>query len=436
MAGEFNLTENEKINILVGQQGLTGAGNFSSWGGGVSAVWKPSGPEIMIAAGGGGGVTEGNFSSTPSLSNAQTSINGAGGQSSPTWNNYAGGTNGNGGGSSSGNGGAGSGGGWLSDAGNDTSGAQGFGRPNGWLGGNQRTTASDRLSGSFGGSGGASGNSTSYKGGGGGGGYSGGGAGVGDGVGSSGAGGGWGSFNSGTNQSNTSWSNSGHWSVTIELIWGSTPPPPASTYTVTLNRDGWSGGSTSVSTTFWSPMPSITLPTKSWFTFGGYFTALSGAWTRYYNADGSSARNYDISSSTTLYASWTSTTYSVTHAWRSWGIYLVPSSLHGIAISHNTNRTACQEYGKIPAGSSWSSASRFDWYCRPENGSFYVVTSGCNWCTSFFPALTGRSENVIQPCHITNEWHRWNGTSWENRWSGWIGNWGTWKPWDYVLCAD
>jgi len=218
MIGTFNLIEGNIIAIVVGQLGLTGTGNYSAGGGGVSAAWQKSNTNLLIAAGGGGGVTGGNFSSAPSLSHGQTSQNGSSGQSSPTWNNYPGGENGNGGGGSSGNGGAGSGGGWLSNANNDTSGSHGFGRPNGWLGGNTRTSASDRLSGSFGGSGGASGNPSSYKGGGGGGGYSGGGAAVGDGNNSSGAGGGGGSYNIGTNQSNTAGINTGHGYVTITKL--------------------------------------------------------------------------------------------------------------------------------------------------------------------------------------------------------------------------
>ena len=220
MRGDFTLTQGDIIKILVGHQGLTGPNQRSAGGGGVSAVWKPNPLTLLVAAGGGGGVTAGNLSSPPGLSNGQTTENGAAGQSSPTWNNYPGGTAGNGGGASRGAGGGGSGGGWLSNAENDTGSSGGFGRPNGWLGGNLRSSGSDRISGSFGGSGGASdgGTPNSFSGGGGGGGYSGGGAGVGDGGGSSGAGGGGGSFNSGTNPSNSAAVRVGDGQVTITLL--------------------------------------------------------------------------------------------------------------------------------------------------------------------------------------------------------------------------
>lgn len=46
-------------------------------------------------------------------------------------------------------------------------------------------------------------------------------------------------------------------------------------------------------------MPSATMPTWSGHTFIGYF---SDSGVRYYNADGSSARNWDIDGNTTLYA--------------------------------------------------------------------------------------------------------------------------------------
>ncbi|MDD3302205.1 MAG: InlB B-repeat-containing protein [Candidatus Gracilibacteria bacterium] len=84
------------------------------------------------------------------------------------------------------------------------------------------------------------------------------------------------------------------------------------TYTVTLSANGGTAGTTSVTSTYNESMPIITvLPTKVGYTFNGYFSAISGG-TKYYNADGSSAINYLLTSGTTLYAQWTANTYTVT----------------------------------------------------------------------------------------------------------------------------
>ncbi len=58
-------------------------------------------------------------------------------------------------------------------------------------------------------------------------------------------------------------------------------------------------------------MPSATAATRVGHTFNGYFTATSGG-TKYYNADMSSALNWNIAANTTLYAQFTANNYIVT----------------------------------------------------------------------------------------------------------------------------
>ena len=84
-------------------------------------------------------------------------------------------------------------------------------------------------------------------------------------------------------------------------------------YTVTLDRQGGSGGSGSVTATNGSAMPSATMPTRSGYIFGGYYTQTNGGGTKYYNADGTSARNCDFTTNTTLYAQWTEKTATITY---------------------------------------------------------------------------------------------------------------------------
>jgi uncharacterized repeat protein (TIGR02543 family) len=80
------------------------------------------------------------------------------------------------------------------------------------------------------------------------------------------------------------------------------------TYTVSFNVNGGSGGqSANVSATYGSAMPTIstTKPTRTGFTFMGWYdnaTYTSG--TQYYTAAGASARSFDKTSATTLYAGW------------------------------------------------------------------------------------------------------------------------------------
>lgn len=86
----------------------------------------------------------------------------------------------------------------------------------------------------------------------------------------------------------------------------------ANTYTVTLDQQNGTGGTESVIATYNSAMPSITVPTRTGYTFGGYYTEANGGGTQYYKADGTSATNWDKASATTLFAKWTENTYTVT----------------------------------------------------------------------------------------------------------------------------
>ena len=85
----------------------------------------------------------------------------------------------------------------------------------------------------------------------------------------------------------------------------------ANTYAVTLDRQGATNGTTSVTATYNSAMPSITVPTKTGYTFQGYYTGTSGGGTKYYNSNGTSERSYNIAGKTTLYAYWIPISYSI-----------------------------------------------------------------------------------------------------------------------------
>lgn len=77
-----------------------------------------------------------------------------------------------------------------------------------------------------------------------------------------------------------------------------------STYTITLNKDGGTGGSSSVKAKCGEKMPTASAPSKSGYEFGGYYTSKDGKGTQYYTASMSSARTWNKSTNATLYAYW------------------------------------------------------------------------------------------------------------------------------------
>lgn len=89
----------------------------------------------------------------------------------------------------------------------------------------------------------------------------------------------------------------------------------ANTYNVTFDLQNGIGGDATVLATYDSAMPQVVVPARAGYQFKGYFDAADGG-KQYYNADGSSAANWDKSESETdsfvLYAQWTANTYTVT----------------------------------------------------------------------------------------------------------------------------
>ena len=78
----------------------------------------------------------------------------------------------------------------------------------------------------------------------------------------------------------------------------------ANTYTITFNKQGGTGGTSSVTVTYDSPMPTASAPTRAGYTFSGYYD--SDGYTQYYNSSMQSVRNWDQPSNATLYAHWNS----------------------------------------------------------------------------------------------------------------------------------
>lgn len=86
----------------------------------------------------------------------------------------------------------------------------------------------------------------------------------------------------------------------------------SASYTVVLDKKGGTGGSDRVNPIYLSPMPSATAPTRTGYTFQGYFTEPEGKGTKYYNSNMTSAKNWDLAEDRTLYAYWIGNKYTVT----------------------------------------------------------------------------------------------------------------------------
>ncbi len=77
------------------------------------------------------------------------------------------------------------------------------------------------------------------------------------------------------------------------------------TYTVTLDNQGaTTAGTTSVTATFDTILPNITVPTKTDYEFGGYYDAKNCSGTQYYNAAGTGLKTWTTANAGTLYACW------------------------------------------------------------------------------------------------------------------------------------
>ena len=93
--------------------------------------------------------------------------------------------------------------------------------------------------------------------------------------------------------------------ISLEATW------TVNQYQVTLDRQSGSGGTSSATATYDAAMPAITLPTRTGYTFQGYFAKPKGAGKQYYDKNGNSAATCDFYAATTLYAHWQANTYTI-----------------------------------------------------------------------------------------------------------------------------
>jgi hypothetical protein len=139
---------------------------------------------------------------------------------------------------------------------------------------------------------------------------------------------------------------------------------------VTLDQRSGTGGTTSVTATYGAAMPTATMPTRTGYTFNGYFTETSSG-TKYYNADGSSAKNWDKTTATTLYAQWTEYVPSESNEYVDLGLSVKWATC-------NVGADSPYEYGENYAWGEVETKDSYEWsnykWC---NGTSTSITKYC-----------------------------------------------------------
>lgn len=144
--------------------------------------------------------------------------------------------------------------------------------------------------------------------------------------------------------------------MTIYAVW------QGNTYTVTLDSDGGTGGTTSISIQYDTCDATISsLPTKTGLVFDGYYTQKNGQGVKYFDENGKCIRLWNISSNTTLYANYVENNW-ITHAATSFATgsgdgstatkaYLIetPNQLALLAKNVNAGTDYSNKYFKLTA---------------------------------------------------------------------------------------
>ena len=200
----------------------------------------------------------------------------------------------------------------------------------------------------------------------------------------------------------------GHWqhdgNVTVYAKW--TPNNYAVTLSTTSETGYGSNAPANQTATYGADMPAITPPTPlPGYKFQGYFTEANGGGIQYYNADGTSAKTWDIASATTLHAYFqkaeiTALTHDAvvakaTTAYLTVNPTIVPAS--GIQGALGICWTLLYDNGSEVAGGKWSVAPSVEDYQvrytlnNLENGTYQVK------------AVLKASANSFDPCSAGSE---------------------------------
>ena len=140
-------------------------------------------------------------------------------------------------------------------------------------------------------------------------------------------------------------------------------------YTVTFNKQSGSGGTTSVTVTYGSAMPSASAPTRDGYNFIGYFDGTNGSGSKYYDGQNmTSVKNWDKTYSATLYAYWEQKQYTLTFI--TYGSQSFTKPLYNGDIV---------EIDWAPVRSHYEFAGYYD-----ENGNEYIGAKVAQWSNGYY----------------------------------------------------
>ena len=144
--------------------------------------------------------------------------------------------------------------------------------------------------------------------------------------------------------------------------------------TVTFDKQGGTGGADSVVRYYdtYSGMDSDKAPTRTGYTFQGYYDEVGGAGNRYYYASMSASRTYDKLVDTTLYAYWTVNEYEVV---------LDDIDVSSVTVSFNLNGAS----GEAPASQVIAGETALSYPAVPTRSGYMFA----GWYDN--PACTGTS---------------------------------------------
>ena len=88
-------------------------------------------------------------------------------------------------------------------------------------------------------------------------------------------------------------------------MWTFASTKPGTTYTVKLGANGGSGEVVAVVVSYGAALPDVIVPTRSGYTFAGYWDTTKEGGKQYYDAEGHGVRDWDQANDATIWAKWT-----------------------------------------------------------------------------------------------------------------------------------
>lgn len=170
----------------------------------------------------------------------------------------------------------------------------------------------------------------------------------------------------------------------------------ANEYVVVLDQQGGQGGTTQITVTYGQQLPTATAPTKTGFTFNGYYSKENGAGVRYYDAQMTSLREWGSDGGGTLYAYWTSslrastasssltdisdsksTTINVSNGSGNYSYATTANGYSGVSVSISGNRITLSKTGDDKSGYITILVSDLVTGATASCSIYYTTTGSC-----------------------------------------------------------